>query len=262
MTSPTDIANVALMEIGSQSTVSSINPSDGSTEGNACSILYTPKIQALHRAAHWNFARKQALLTQLKAAVINGVVSTDPPPIPWLYEYAYPVDCIKARFLMPLINTNSSTSPPLTTNQSAIPLWWNIPAVPFVVGTDFDAEGNTIRVILTNAPQAILVYTADYSQFPDLWDPHFTNAASSYLGAWLVNALARNKDLWADQFRVVKDAVDGARVSDGNEGLTSVDNLPDWMRVRGVLGASFGEQFGAQCYYGWDSVGFPSGFSY
>jgi len=262
MTSVVDICNRALQKIGAQASVSSINPSDGSTEANACSILYTSTVQALSRSAHWNFARKQIALTQLKAAVINGVVSTNPPPIPWLYEYAYPSDCLKARFIIPNISVGDGQPViPFTTGMVAVPLWQNTPSVPFVVGTDVDAQNNTIRCIFSNSPQAVLVYTADYTQLPDLWDPSFSIAADAYLGAWLVNSLARNKDLWHDQLALVKDIVGAARVSDGNEGTPQQDNLPDWMRVRGALGA-MGWYFDNQCYYGWDALGFPSGGAY
>lgn len=261
MTSPVDICNIALQEIGARATVSQIDPSDGSNEGDICSIIYGPKIRALHRAAHWNFARKQAALTQLKAAVINGVVSTNPPPIPWLFEYAYPVDCIKARYIIPYSSSlDGQPSIPFTTGMTPFSLVQTAPLVPFIVGTDTDSGGNVVRVILSNFPVATLVYTADYSQLPDLWDPHFSSAADSYLGAWLVNALARNRELWRDQLSLVKEIVGEARVSDGNEGPKTIDHLPDWMSVRGAQGGS--GFFDNQSYYGWDAIGFPSGESF
>lgn len=259
--SPVDVCNIALQQIGAQSSISSVNPSDGSTEGNACTLFYTPMMQGLSRAAHWNFARKQANLTLLRAAVINGEVSPDPPPTPWLYEYAYPQDCLAARFILPYLNPAQGTAIPFTTSQAVVPLWANSPAIPFVVSSDKDTQGNPIRVILCNASQPVLVYTADYTNQPNLWDPHFYLAATSYLGAWLVNALARNRALWVDQIKIVQDAVGQARVSDGNEGLQSVDHLPDWMRIRGALGAA-GWFFDSQCYYGWSPLGFPTGLTY
>ena len=47
MTSPVDIVNQALTEIGTRGVVTSISPSDGSAEANAASILYQPKLDAL-----------------------------------------------------------------------------------------------------------------------------------------------------------------------------------------------------------------------
>jgi hypothetical protein len=277
MTTVADIANRALQAIGAQATVTSIFPPDAlSTEAAAVNILYTSRMQALMRAAHWNFARFQAPLSQLKAAMNDdGTVSSDPPPVPWLYEYAMPSDCLKARFIMPYFNALEGVPlVPFTLGMQATPLWYNNPAVPFIIGVDMVVPGEIdsipppspgpavpTKVILSNHPQAILVYTADYTQTPDIWDPSFAIAAETYLSMWLVNALARNKELWQDQARLVMEVVGQARVSDGNEGLTTVDHLPDWMRIRGALGAQ-GWYFDNQCYYGWDALGFPSGVSY
>src|SRR5262245_37560507 len=117
MTTPIDVCNLALLAIGSQSQISSISPSDGSSEADACAVLYQEKIDALHRAAHWNCARFQAPLTLLKAqtgTTANPTGSLPQPPIPWLYEYAYPVDCLAARFIVPLLPSTTVNPPPTT----------------------------------------------------------------------------------------------------------------------------------------------------
>lgn len=258
MTSPVDIVNIALTEIGARETVQRINPSDGSAAANAASVLYTPKIQALIRAAHWNCARKQAALTQLKAAIIDGEVSDDPPPVPWLYEYAYPSDCLACRFILPMWNLPNN-SVPFTTAENIVPYIMTGPPVKYVVSTDI-VEEKIRRVILTNMPQAVMVYTKDISQEPDLWDTHFMAAATSTLGAWLVNPLNRNRSLLMDQTNVAKAIILQARLTDGNEGLTSADHLPDWMQIR-ATGAGWGIDGGIY-YQGWDAIGFPGGFAF
>lgn len=251
---PVDVVNIALMEIGSQSTISSFT--EGSTEANVASLLYQPKIDALHRAAHWNFSRKQVALTQLKASIIGSAVSTNPPPVPWLYEYAYPVDCLKARFVFPQPPPPSGTAPPLMGGvQSVMPYYTGMFPVNYVVGQDVDANGVPIRVILTNAPLAQLVYTARVTNV-DMWDPHFLSAASSTLGAWFVNALARNTALMKDQVALASNIIQQARVSDGNEGFTSTDHAPDWIRIR-----SFQYDWTDPSDYvsTWDAMSFPDG---
>lgn len=253
---PVDVVNIALAEIGAQSTVSSINPSDGSTEGNVASILYVPKIQALERAAHWNCTRKQIFMTMLKAAVINGVASDKPPPYPWQYEYLYPTDCIKARYVMPYVNQMLGINPPLTTNFYNSPPYFLGPPVKFAVATDI-VDGKNTRVILSNQENAILVYTSDVNQTPDMWDPHFLGAATSFLGAWFANALTRNTQLYHDQTATAKEMIAQARISDGDEGLTSADHLPDWMQVRGFTGDFLNAGI---LYQGWDTIGFPGGY--
>lgn len=256
MTSPVDTVNIALAEIGTQSTVSSISPSDGSNEGNIASLLYQPKIDSLHRAAHWNFARYQASLTLIRSTIIAGVASSDPPPQPWLYEYLYPADCLQARFIIPYMNPTAGVSPPLTTAMNQAPILFAGPPIKFQVANDLYLNKPT-RVIFTNAENAILVYTKRIVN-PDLWDAHFSNAATSFLGAWFVNALTRDRSLMKDQFEIAKDIINQARISDGNEGLTNADSLPDWMAVRGVSGDLIG---GGIYYQSWSSIGFPGGWS-
>lgn len=252
-----DVTNIALQEIGAQATVSRINPSDGSPEANAASILYRPKLKSLLRAAHWNCARKQVALTQLKATVINGAASDDPPPRPWLYEYAYPSDCLLARFILPIWDYEY-TGTPFTTNETIVPYIATGPAVKFIVSTDIVQE-KVRRVILTNMPRAILVYTYN-NEDPDLWDPHFLNAMTSSFGAWLINALNRNRSLLQDQINIATGIINEARITDGNEGLTSQDHLPDWMAAR-AQGAGWG--YGDGYTYGmWASMDFPGGFSF
>ena len=57
-TTPTDILNLSLVETGSRVLISNL-ASDTSAQAITGRILYTPKIQALLRSAHWDFARGQ-----------------------------------------------------------------------------------------------------------------------------------------------------------------------------------------------------------
>lgn len=253
------IVNAALAEIGAQASVSSINPSDGSAEGNVASLLYNIKIDDLMRAAHWNFTRYQAPLTLLKAA--KGTpenptgTTTLIPPSPWVYSYAYPSDCLKARYILPIFPTVGGQVPFTTADNTAIPGYTSDFAVRFISGTDTDANGNKVRVILTNMSQATLVYTSRITD-PNLWDPSFVQAAISYLGAWFVNALARNAALHKDQTQTAMAIINKARVTDGNEGPVTMDHMPDWIRARGSSPAYSGA---GGFYYGWDYVAWPNG---
>lgn len=248
---PVQVVNIALAEIGTQSSISSF--AETSPEANAAGLFYAPKLEALSRAAHWNCLRSQIELTLLKSVIINGVASDSPPPRPWLYEYAYPQDCIKARFILPYWNS-VYTGVPMTTAPAVIPSLWEGPPVKFQVATDI-INGSTVRVILTDMPQAIMVYTRRLLDDPDLWDPHFLAAATGTLGVYFVNALSRSRGLLQDQIAMVRAIINEARVSDGNEGLTYSDNMPDWIRVRGQL-----DPYVTGGYFaGWDPFPFPGG---
>lgn len=234
MTSPVDICNQALLEAGIQTTITSL--SDGTPEAVSCNILYLPKVQMTSRAASWDFMRKTLALTLLRVAPQVQSTTTPaystPPPQPFLYEYAYPSDCLKLRFMIPYI-TPPSTSPPLTTggNAAAFGISPN-PSIPFVIGLDYDAQNNPIKVIMTDLPLAQMVYTADLSQVPDLWDSLFSNAVTAVLATYLITALARNKSQMDGQIAIAKGALDAARAANGNEAITSTDVLPDWIAIR------------------------------
>jgi hypothetical protein len=103
------------------------------------------------QAARWNFARAQVVLSLLKDA---SATPPDSTPSPWIYEYAFPADCIQARYIMPSFSSAPSSVP----GTVALPSAGQAP-VRFVISTDLDAGGNRIKVILTNQPQAELPST-------------------------------------------------------------------------------------------------------
>jgi hypothetical protein len=271
VTAVVDIVNQAASQIGARAQCTSVNPSDGTPLGDAASLLYTGRIQALLRAAHWNCCRWQAPLTLLKAAAgtppnVNG--TTLPiPPLGFLYEYAYPADCLAGRFVIPTPLPQPAVSPPLTTGPiQVLPFARLSVSVPFVTALDFNTQvpPARVKVILTNAYTAQLVYTADISNEPDLWDPSLTDAAVAYLAAWLVNPLNMKSSLLQERGAMVKELVMAARVSDGNEGVTPNDHVPDWIQSRLRSGGfNFSSYENGANYMGsWSVLGLPGGISF
>lgn len=263
MASPVSICNQALSSIGQQVQINSFN--DNSPAARAANTLYTMLMQMLTRAAPWDKFRAQRALTLLKATVINGVTSDDPPPSPWNYEYAYPSDCLKARFIQPT-PLPVEAGVPLTTAPNAALVTNALPTnVPFVVATDLDASSNPISVILTNLPQAQLIYNRDLSQVPDLWDPLYTSAAVALLGAYFINALARDRAQMNDQIALAKNLIDQARAASGNESISNADHIPDWVQARMAGGVSWAWNQGGPNGVNpawWSAVTFPDGQFY
>jgi hypothetical protein len=218
---------------------------------------------AVFRSAHWNSARKQATLTLLKAAHgtpenPSGALPT--PPIPWRYEYGYPDDCLKVRFVIPRHHA-SETSTPLMTNASGNHHHNVRTSLPFVPAIDTDTNGNQIKVILTNAPRAEAVYTARITNV-DLWDPMLQNAVIGALGAWLCSPVSGSDEKKKLAIAMASGLITQARISDGNEGITSTDHTPDWMEVRNT-GSNWGWSDRDGGYLaGWDSWTGADGVSY
>lgn len=262
------IANRSLLAVGARVQISSLNPSDGSVEANAVSVLFQPTFEALGRAARWNCLRRQVTLSLITAASgtpenPNGTSFTTLPPVPWLYQYAYPSNCLSMQFIVPSYPTNTGDStPPTTINNAAGTSLPSGGMIPYVVTTVLDSNNNSTLVILTNQEQAQAVYTVNQPN-PSGWDSLFQAAMVASLGAFLVPALSLSLPLMDRCIKQAEMAIIQARTADGNEGVTSMDHLPDWMRARagagGIVG-SYGYGFfnnGAYCYQdmSWPSYG-------
>lgn len=229
------ICNRALLSIGSQSQVGSLN--EGSTEANACDTFFTPTFESLARAAFWNCLRQQAVLSLLAAAQgtpENPQGTTYPlPPTPWLYSYALPSDSLQARFIVPSIPNTSSGNPPISPAMIVAQTCLPTQNIPFRVAYATDINNNPIQIILTNQTQAQLVYTVNQPN-PQIWDSQFQAAMVASLAAYLVPALALNTSLMQIQIGLAERIIQQARVRDGDEGTTSQDHIPDWIQARNV----------------------------
>lgn len=260
-TTPVQIVNLALDAIGARATVSTINPSDGSQAGDVASRQYQVRLNSLSRSAHWQCLRRQKTLTLLKAAQgtpenPSGVL--DQPPQPWLYEYELPSDYLKARYIPAVLQQSNGQTPVLSNMNLAPPPFLDRVAIPFIIAIDTDSDDNEIKVLLTNWQQAQLVYTAAVTN-PDLWDSQFVTAFVAVLAAFFVNPLNRNAQLAGEQIQIAKGMIDAARISDGNEGPSTIDHVPDWISARGWPGLLDATASG---WLPWDTMVFPEGLPY
>jgi hypothetical protein len=269
--SPAALCNVSLSLIGARAQLQSINPSDGTAAGDACSLLYQMVVDGYSRAAHWNCLRFQTgqtgatwppPLQLLKAAQgtpeQQATPSLLPPPQPWIYEYLLPSDCLKARFLIPQF-VQSGISPPLTTAGGMIlPRMGRNPAIPFTVALDLDAFGNESQVLLTNLSQAQLVYTRRLANIA-FWDSQFVEGAAAALAVWISPRLNGSAGLTQAAMGIAKAKLDAARISDANEGPQVQDHEASWISVRdGGQGLRPSGMFIAP----YDSFAFPGGVTY
>ena len=96
---PEDIVNRALDVLpGVRRTVGSLQ-SDGTTESEAARRIYGRELRALLRAAHWDWARKRTTLYLLADATGQTPNVSTYVEYPWIYAYAWPNDCVRARWL-------------------------------------------------------------------------------------------------------------------------------------------------------------------
>ena len=288
MTLPADIVNRSLDMVGKPDLA--IGDLEEGTEAAKPALrAYGPCLRQLLRAVHWGFARKQAQLTLLADQTGQTPdVGTSVVP-PWAYEYAYPIDCMKARFVPQNNELTGSGSPqgnislpdnvPMMTNITNAPTnGWRLMPARFLVALDFNypvvvggpqpwgsnnewwavsGEGPVQRtVVLTNVKQASLVYTA-LVLYPDEWDVLFQEAMVQLLAAHLAMPLWKKDPkfgltLQAQAIAKAKSAITEARIADGNESTAVSDITVDWMRARNAGGGSW---WGGGQGSGWDGPG-------
>lgn len=287
---PADIINEALDAAGVDFTIG--EATEGTKAAQVALRHYGQSLRQLLRMVHWDFARKVTNLTMLADATgqTDGVGTTVISP--WCYEYAYPTDCMKARFLpvfwqnpntVPtgnIVPANSSVPTSSVTSQPPYATSGALPPAPFLISMDtnypIDTGGNWLEVqgesptgrvvILTNVNLAQLVYTA-FMPYPSMWDSQFRAAMVAFLAAQIAMPLSTDKKfglVMRDRnITIAKNKVMDARVTNGNESgfPQTTDHIPDWMRTRTAGGGRSAPWVGGGGPwgiggYGWNGAGF------
>lgn len=190
-----------------------------------------------------NFIGLSAATTSAQSGVSLIFTSSvyQPVPVPWTYEYAYPSDCVQIREIIPIIPTqqinqaifgfpNNGTVNNAGTFNNFAALNTN-PVIKFIVTTDV-INGQNQTVFLTNQPATMIVYTYQCVN-PSLFDPSFVYAFAGKLASRICIALSGDKGLAKMALEEAESIITQAKARDGNEGITTVDRVPDWIRARG-----------------------------
>lgn len=212
MASVVDICNIALAHIGAESLVTSIDPPDGSAEAGYCATFYPIARRAALEANNWSFARTRVQL----AEVTN-------PSETWLYAYAVPAGCIKPRRVIPLS----------TTQTSELYDWNASDGVLDESGSsNFEVEGD---IILTNEPEAWLIYTIDVTN-TSKFSPMFTTALGMLLAGYLAGPIIKGREainIGTSWTQAGQNALSRAATADANAGAERADFTPQGIRARG-----------------------------
>lgn len=146
MTTVTDLYNRALATIGTRTTVTDAEIAANSTnEAKQLNIVYANLRDDLLRLAPWNCALRTANLTYITSSP-GTPENTSPattlwqpgqPSPPWAYEYQYPVDCLRACWMIAAQQTGFASGVPITTavTGGATSFWQGQP-IKFKIQTD------------------------------------------------------------------------------------------------------------------------------
>lgn len=146
MADKTSIVNLALQTFGSRTNVTALElANNSSNEAIQANLAYDSTRDELLRMAPWDcafFYRNLIYITSTPGTPENTSAATvnwqpGQPPPPWSYEYQYPVDCLRACWLIPATQTGFSSDVPVTTAVTGgTPAFWNGPPQKFRIATD------------------------------------------------------------------------------------------------------------------------------
>lgn len=184
------IVNQAMMAAGHTRRVADMY--DGSEEAKVAIELYGQARDELLDLRDWSFSSQQTMLTLLKGPPPAGGYSPAQPisnlyPLQgFLYEYAYPSDCLDVR--------NISGQPGPMPDLDPVPKEWRVvnDLLPNIV--DGVATGPPAKVILSNETSAILTYRARVMN-PSLYDTGFTASLVASLAKKFAVAFNENINL-------------------------------------------------------------------
>lgn len=154
MTANVDLVNLALQSFGSRTTVTAGELAANSTnEAIQANLTFANTRDSLLRMAPWDCAVKVANLTYL-TSVPGTPENTSPatnlwqygqPRPPWAYEYHYPLDCLRACWIIPATQTGFTGVPITTAVTGGASTTWLGGAISFKVAIDnFLMIGNPV----------------------------------------------------------------------------------------------------------------------
>jgi hypothetical protein len=169
LTSPADIVNAALSGMRYQGRIGWLY--EGSVASKKALDIYAQARDFLLAGSDWGFPRGDTVLTLLKSAptggYIPGINPWNPaanPPLPYLFEYAYPADALRIRRVRAPLIFVPNFLPRYNAFQEAND---NVP-----LAGQSTAPG---RVILCNVGHAIGTYVRQVTDMTQ-WDVGFVDA--------------------------------------------------------------------------------------
>ena len=218
MTSQVDVCNMALARIGSRNTIGTLT--EASPEAQFCATFYSLALDAALASFDWGFATASALLAQ-----------TGTPPPQWLYQYAIPDDCVRARGLRSSTAIDPTTSPWLGLPGQESPDVG--PVVDFERGYGVVAGvAGRVPVLWTNLAAAQLDYTARVDN-PTVWEPLFVAVVAWRLAMELAIPLTGSGGVMQAMTSGLAASLAQAMPASRNTGVVIDTHIPDWLKVRG-----------------------------
>lgn len=164
-----DLVNMSLNQIGYTRPIQDIY--EGSAAARVALTYYSQTRRETLQMADWPFAFREVAL-----AAAAGTT----PPSPWTYEYAFPTDCMRMRYVRPGPLTGG------TRNNNPTPLLFK--------EYNDQTQSPPIRAILSDQNPAVLVYNGDITD-PTTWPPEFIKTFVAALAEKLSFGLFKSAEI-------------------------------------------------------------------
>jgi len=196
--SSVQICNFGLSHVGAKGSIESLD--EASREAQVCKLWFDWSRNQVLEDFNWPFARKRQTL-----ALLSG----EDPPAEWSYRYAYPSDCVKARFIVNPVGKAAD-------------------AIPFTVET---ISSGSLKSILTDLETAVMIYTFDQSD-PTLFSSKFIDALSYRVASNIAFQITGDPELSAQVFKIYQTVLRSATGSSAQEGIDQLPRDAEWIRSR------------------------------
>lgn len=209
MASQIDVYNMALARIGVYDTAVQ-DAGEVSKAAQVCTVFYAPMLDYVLQDFPWRFAERRVMLASLGT-----------PPVNWSYRYAYPSDCITAKYI-----TRSGIRSARTDQM-----------IPFQVG-----NGGAVREIYCDLQDAELVYTARVTDL-NQWGSIAVSALAYRLAAEIAMPMSVKPDIANSALSGYYREVSRAAAINLNEGTPDMPPISELITVRGGSANWDGTQF-------------------
>lgn len=154
MTSNVDVCNQALSLVGIKKKITALT--QDSVEAQTCNLHFIKTRDDLLRMAPWDCALKTANLVYITSSP-GTPENTSPatalwergqPAPPWAYEYQYPIDCLRACWMIPAVQTGFPDVPITAAVTGGVPSNYLGAPIRFKVQIDefFSVTGGSVSV--------------------------------------------------------------------------------------------------------------------
>ncbi len=221
MANAVTICNIALSRIGNKASVSSIDPTDGSAESEACARFYPLALGTLLDTHNWGFATKRATL-----ALRNADAT------PWRYCYSLPTDC---RHVIAVERADDGLAASSTKRFSRTPVGYLNPRLDNYRTNEFEVMASDSGLVLyTDVEDARVKYVIKAPP-ASTFSSAFTEALTWLLTTYLAGQTIRGEEGFnfaGACNKYYQQALAEAKKLDCTQAYAARQHIPNGVRVR------------------------------